>query len=90
MKTIHMDFNNNKYDVKSHAHAPSNLKTIPQPMMRHSSICWYIFGYKHAVGLFDFFLIFFEEAQYKTVYLRTLECSILRLGFFFPYFYEHL
>lgn len=54
--------------------------------MRHNGICWYIFGYKHAVELFDFFLIFFEEAQYKKCYLRTLERSILRLVFFSPIF----
>lgn len=55
-------------------------------MMRCSSICWYIFGYKHAVELFDFFLNFFEEAQYKKCYLRTLEHSILRLVIFSPIF----
>lgn len=55
-------------------------------MMRFNSICWCIFEYKHAVELFDFFLISFKEAQYKKFYLRTLECSILRLVIFFPIF----
>lgn len=54
--------------------------------MRHSGICWYTFAYKHAVELLDFFLNFFEEAQHKKCYLRTFECSILRLVLFSPIF----
>lgn len=58
-----MDFNSNKYAVKSHAQDPfvePNLKTIPQTndeMQQYLLI--YFFGYKHAVELYDFFLIFF-------------------------------
>lgn len=53
-------------------------------MMRCSSICWYIFGYQHAVELFDFFLNFFE------VLFENFGTLYSEVSYFFPYFYEHL